>query len=311
MNENFPWNTLQTWYHQNGRHHLLWRNYTDFSEKNTLYRIWLSEILLQQTQAERVSIFFEKILQKYPNIDDLAKSHYEEFFPYYQGLGYYSRARNILKTAKIIAENFSGIFPDDKKTLKSLPGIGEYTSHAILAFGYGKPLLAWDTNLEKVFSRYLFGNASQKLTPEEKNILEKDFKKFIKELPEKDKKSYVRNINNGLMDFSRIVDKKNPEKIDWKNYPFKQSKFYETRGKNEKNFVKIRGNFPTPDAKILVILHENHKKYFSPNAEEYYPFLLPPAENRNIREGVKDFFRKKYGLEISVRPTHKKWFSLS
>lgn len=83
--------------------------------------MWISEILLQQTQAERVISYFEKILQKFPNIASLSNSNYDEFFPYYQGMGYYSRARNILKTAKIIYEKYSMEFPENKLSLQKLP----------------------------------------------------------------------------------------------------------------------------------------------------------------------------------------------
>lgn len=118
----FLWKNLLNWYEKNGRHHLVWRDYTiETSER--LYRIWLSEILLQQTQVDRVIPYFKKILQVYPTISDLSKASYEEFFPYYQGMGYYSRARNILKTAKIIHEVYSGIFPRELESLLKLPGV--------------------------------------------------------------------------------------------------------------------------------------------------------------------------------------------
>lgn len=119
--QKFPWQNIVDFYKKSGRHHLPWRDYSLSDEKNLIYRVWISEILLQQTQAERVVTYFEKILQKFPTIADLAKSDYDEFFPYYQGMGYYSRARNILKTAKIVSEEYSEGFPKDKKILQKLP----------------------------------------------------------------------------------------------------------------------------------------------------------------------------------------------
>lgn len=305
----FPWKMLLDWYKSNGRHDLPWRDYTISSEKKLLYRVWISEIFLQQTQAERVVGFFEKILQKFSDIHILAETDYDTFFPYYQGLGYYSRARNLLKTAKIVSEDFWGIFPKDKKTLKKLPGIGEYTSSAILCFGYWEPFLAWDTNLEKIFSRFYHGSKNIKLTEWEKLLIENDFFNFLKNFSEKEKKQIIRNINNALMDFARKVDDNNKENIDWKNYPLPMWKFYESKGINEEKTKIKKEVFPIADAKIIVILHENHKVYFSENHNTYTPFILKPAEQNNIREYVKNFFKNNFSLDVSVRPVHKKWFS--
>ena len=116
----FPWQDLISWYEDKGRHHLPWR---DYAHDERLYRVWLSEILLQQTQVDRVIPYLEKILAEYPTIHNLAQASYDEFFPYYQGMGYYSRARNILKTAKIVSTEYSGVFPMDKKLLQKLPGV--------------------------------------------------------------------------------------------------------------------------------------------------------------------------------------------
>lgn len=223
-------------------------------------------------------------------------------------MGYYSRARNILKTAKIISEEYSEEFPKDKKILQKLPWIGNYTSSAILAFGYGEPFLAWDTNLEKIFARFYNGTSLIKITDEEKEKIEKNFVEFIKNHRKSEQKNIVRAINNGLMDFARMVDDKNPANIDWKNYVIQDGKFYETRGEMEIFEVKKKENFPLPDAKIVVILHENHKLYFWKN-DEYSPFILPPAEDRDTRNFVKKFFKKNFDLEVSVRPIHKKWLS--
>ena len=175
--KSFPWQILLDWYEKNGKHNFPWRQYEVV--ENLWYRVWLAEILLQQTQADRVIPFYNNILWKYPTIHSLGMASYEEFFPYYQWLGYYSRARNLLKTAKIISKEYSGIFPKDKKILKKLPGIGEYTARAILAFGYNEPILAWDTNLETIFSRYYTWAKNIKLSELEKDTIEWDFQDLI------------------------------------------------------------------------------------------------------------------------------------
>jgi adenine-specific DNA glycosylase len=133
-----------------------------------------------------------------------------------------------------------------------------------MAFGYGEACLAWDTNLEKVFARYYHGSRLEKLTNSEKEEIENDFKKFIKVIPTHDSRvSNTRAINNALMDFASIVDLKNKDLIDWANYPIRSGLWYETRGTLEKVETKKKQNFPTPDAQILVVLHKDHKVYYS------------------------------------------------
>ena len=83
--ESFPWQAMIDWYGRNGRHDLPWRSYHQ-GEKSLVYQVWISEILLQQTQAERVVPFFQRILEKFPNIETLSQATYDEFFPYYQGM---------------------------------------------------------------------------------------------------------------------------------------------------------------------------------------------------------------------------------
>lgn len=146
----FPYHELLDWYRANGRHDLPWR------KDPTDYRVWLSEILLQQTQASRVVPFFERMVERYPTVESLAETTFEEFFPYYDGLGYYSRARNLLATAKTVSYEFGGKFPKESEALRKLPGIGPYTAEAVRAFAFGLPTLPFDTNLEKVFARYHF-----------------------------------------------------------------------------------------------------------------------------------------------------------
>lgn len=118
----FPWDSLLAWYESSGRHDLEWRDYS-MGDDIRAYRVWLSEICLQQTQVERVRGYFVRIIEKYPSVHHLARASYEEFFPYYQGMGYYSRARNMLAAAKIVSEVYGGKFPREKSLLEKLPGV--------------------------------------------------------------------------------------------------------------------------------------------------------------------------------------------
>jgi len=175
MLPSFPFQSLLDWYRVHGRTHLPWRVFSGLPEKEIAYRVWLSEILLQQTQAPRVVGFFNRILERFPTIEKLAEARYEEFFPYYDGLGYYSRARNLLAAARMITEEYDGIFPRESELLRKLPGVGPYTAEAIRAFAYDIPTLSFDTNLEKVFSRYYFADRHRKLLVAEKTEIISDF----------------------------------------------------------------------------------------------------------------------------------------
>jgi A/G-specific adenine glycosylase len=101
--EKFPFSELLNWYKIHGRHDLPWRDYS-FDKKTLSYRVWLAETMLQQTQVERVKSYFHNILDAFPTIESLAKIDYEDFFPYYKGLGYYSRARNMLEAATQVVD---------------------------------------------------------------------------------------------------------------------------------------------------------------------------------------------------------------
>ena len=111
------------------------------------------------------------------------------------------------------------------------------------------------------------------------------------------------------MDFAATVDLKNPSMIDWETYPIRSGRFYKTRGSLEPVEVKKVSSFPTPDARVVVILHKDHRIYYSAKNDSYTPFILPPALTRDTRSYVQSYFRERYGLELSVRPVHEKWIS--
>lgn len=267
--------------------------------------------MLQQTQVERVRIYFENILSAFPAVEDLARTSYEDFFSYYKWLGYYSRARNMLKTAERVVSDFGGVFPRESQELRTLPWVWPYTAEAIKAFAYDIPTLSFDTNLEKIFSRYYFGNKYQKLSKEEREIILKDFMH-----------SWIsaRDINNALMDYGATISLNNISGMDWEKYPFSESKFYLTRGSLEPMQLKKKSNFPSKEAYVLCILHENHKVYFSKNSllnplpwkgkgtTKFSPFLIG-KNSGNPRAMIQRFFLEKYNLELSVRPPEIKSFT--
>ncbi len=137
------------WY-QNNERNLPWRNQKD------PYKIWLSEIILQQTQVNQGLDYYNRFVAKYPNVTKLAKAPQDEVLKLWEGLGYYSRARNLHESAKIIVSDYNAIFPRSHSEIKALKGIGDYTAAAIASFAFDLPYAVVDGNVYRLLSR-VFG----------------------------------------------------------------------------------------------------------------------------------------------------------
>lgn len=148
-------NKLLEWYKHNGRHHLLWRNTDD------VYHVYLSEIMLQQTQVNRVEAeYYPRFLERFPSLECLAQAPLDEVLSLWSGLGYYSRARNLHASAKLLQNKL----PPCEKELLKLPGIGRYTASAICSFGYKQNVPVVDTNIARVIKRlFALLDTSEKL----------------------------------------------------------------------------------------------------------------------------------------------------
>lgn len=144
---------LLEWFEREGRHDLPWKPQAQFSEKINLYRIWISEIMLQQTQVVTVLPYFERFMAAFPTPEDLAKASEEEVLKLWQGLGYYSRARNLHAASKQLVTEFDGVIPPDFEAIRSLKGIGDTTANAILAQGFNLPFAILDGNVRRVLTR--------------------------------------------------------------------------------------------------------------------------------------------------------------
>lgn len=139
---------LLHWFALYGRKNLPWQH------PRTPYRVWISEIMLQQTQVQTVIPYFERFMQRFPNINELAYANEDDVLSLWSGLGYYSRARNLHQTAKIISQQYQGIFPNDSKSLNELPGIGPSTAAAILSQAFNQPAAILDGNVKRVLTRF-------------------------------------------------------------------------------------------------------------------------------------------------------------
>ncbi len=144
---------ILNWYDINKRS-LPWRK--NVSHQKHHYYTLVSEFMLQQTQVATVIPFFNRFIENIPNLKSLAKVNNKKLIKLWEGLGYYSRARNLKKTSQLIIKNFCGKIPQNFEDLKSLPGIGDYTANAILAIAFNKPYIPLDGNIERVLKRYLY-----------------------------------------------------------------------------------------------------------------------------------------------------------
>lgn len=182
-------NSLTAWYLQNKRD-LPWRNTTD------PYKIWLSEIMLQQTRVAQGLPYFLRFIESFPTVFDLANASEEQVLKLWQGLGYYSRARNLHATAKIIANDYAGGFPNNFKELLKLKGVGDYTAAAIASFSFNEVIPVVDGNVYRVLARY-FDIETNIALPKAK----KEFFELASELISKENPAL---FNQAIMEFGAL-----------------------------------------------------------------------------------------------------------
>jgi A/G-specific adenine glycosylase len=182
-------NTLIKWYLQNKRN-LLWR------ETNDPYLIWLSEIILQQTRVAQGTPFYVSFVNAFPTVFDLANASEEQVLKLWQGLGYYSRARNLHATAQYVAKELEGVFPNNYNDLLKLKGVGEYTAAAIASFSYNEAVPVVDGNVFRVLSRY-FDIETDILS----SVAKKEFSATASEILPKDKPAL---FNQAIMEFGAL-----------------------------------------------------------------------------------------------------------
>ncbi|MFN3138568.1 MAG: A/G-specific adenine glycosylase [Allomuricauda sp.] len=180
---------ILNWYHEHQRD-LPWRQTRD------PYRVWLSEIILQQTRVAQGMPYYLNFVETFPTVYDLAEAPEEQVLKLWQGLGYYSRARNLHTTAKMVVTEFDGQFPHTYEELKTLKGVGDYTASAIASFCFDVPEPVVDGNVYRVLSRY-FGvdlpiNSTEGITY---------FKELAREVMDAEN---IRDYNQGIMEFGAI-----------------------------------------------------------------------------------------------------------
>ncbi|MEI6124552.1 MAG: A/G-specific adenine glycosylase [Bacteroidota bacterium] len=185
-------NTLIGWYRINKRT-LPWR----FT--NNVYFIWVSEIILQQTRVEQGTSYYHKFIETFPDIASLANAKEEEVLKVWQGLGYYTRARNMHAAAKQVVENFNGVFPHSYDQIIKLKGIGKYTAAAVLSFAYNLPYPVMDGNVKRLITRY-FGIKNDISLAETEKIIYKKLNQLIDQ-------NNPADFNQAIMEFGALYCK--------------------------------------------------------------------------------------------------------
>lgn len=179
------------WQQSHGRHTLPWQRTRD------PYRVWLSEIMLQQTQVSTVLGYYDRFLQRFPDVAALAAASIDDVFALWSGLGYYSRARNLHRCAQAVVEKHRGAFPRTSTELAELPGIGRSTAAAIAAFCFGERVAILDGNVKRVLSRVLAFDGDLASSASEREL----WAHATRLLPESDIEPYTQ----GLMDLGATV----------------------------------------------------------------------------------------------------------
>ncbi|WP_071057769.1 A/G-specific adenine glycosylase [Pelistega sp. MC2] len=233
---------IQAWQQQSGRHNLPWQGTKD------PYRVWLSEIMLQQTQVTTVIDYYQRFLQRFPTIADLAMASQEEVMPYWAGLGYYARARNLHHCAVTIWQDYQGEFPHSPDELIKLKGIGQSTANSIAAFCFDAKTPIMDGNVKRVFGRYYgitgYGSAI------DKQLWEQAYKNVINE-------TNIGQYNQGLMDLGSLICTRTQAKCS--QCPVQKDCFAAKHNmQNSLPTKKPKKTLPTKETYLLIFKAHHH-----------------------------------------------------
>ncbi|MEM7162690.1 MAG: A/G-specific adenine glycosylase [Bacteroidota bacterium] len=261
-------NILLKWYDENARE-LPWRM------TNNPYFIWLSEIILQQTRVEQGMSYYFKFVKNFPTVFDLAKASEEEVLKNWQGLGYYSRARNLHSTARIVANELNGKFPQTYKELLKLKGIGPYTASAIASICFDEKTAVLDGNVFRFLSRYFDIS-----TPIDNNQGKKEYQLIANSLISSDRPG---DFNQGMMEMGARICK--PKKWLCSSCPFQNSCLARKNKRIDQRPIKSK-KLKVKERKISYLVCEWNSK-----------LLFRKREHKDIWQGLYDFPEKHDHLD--------------
>ncbi|TCT16238.1 A/G-specific DNA-adenine glycosylase [Natranaerovirga pectinivora] len=287
MNNQYFYKNLIGWYIKVQRQ-LPWR------ESFEPYTVWLSEIMLQQTQVITVIDYFNRFVKAYPTVEALSQANEDDVFKLWEGLGYYSRARNLIRCAKIVVEEYEGQFPNDYKTLLKLPGIGPYTAGAILSIAYNQSIPAVDGNVMRVISRYrgLDVNISD---TKSRVVFEKEVMSLIGGSP--------RDFNQGIMELGATVC--TPKQSKCEQCPVNEGCQAFKSNTVDQYPVKLKKIKKKTMNMAAIILEEQDKMMIvkRPNSglmANLWGFPVVETTSSTPEREIEDYIHEAYGLEIDV-----------
>ncbi|MCH8126426.1 A/G-specific adenine glycosylase [candidate division KSB1 bacterium] len=281
--------SLLRWFTNNKRE-LPWR------DSKSPYKIWLSEIMLQQTRVDTVIPYYQKFLKKYPTIASLAKADLQGVLKTWEGLGYYSRIRNMRKAAKIIIEKYDGNFPDEYSQILKLPGIGPYTAGAICSIMFDQPRPVVDGNVIRVLARY-FGIETDATTTDGKNEFWQVAEKLI---PTKQPGAF----NEALMELGALIC--TPKKPDCEFCPVRSDCVAKKSNRQEELPIRKK-KLPTPHYDIGAgLIWKNDLLLITKRKEKgllggFWEFPGGKQElGENISTCVKREIEEELGIQVDV-----------
>jgi len=281
MNKEMISKKIIDWYDNNKRN-LPWRKKVSKNKKE--YFTLISEFMLQQTQVKTVIPYFNNFIKKIPNLKKLANISDAKLMKCWEGLGYYSRARNLKKTAKKIINDFNGYLPNNEEDLKSLPGIGEYTSKAILSIAFNKKIIPLDGNVERVLKRVFYLKSKKDISKE--NLHKK--KSFFGET------NRSSDYAQAIMEIGALICKpfnplcnQCPIKKNCKSYKKKDFKIISINKFNRQKYFEVK------------IIQNNFRKYFLIRNHKFNFLKGLPIFPMNEISKLK--YRKHLGKKVNIK----------
>ena len=234
MQIKFDPSALIYWYNNN-------RRALPFRLTNDPYKIWISEIMLQQTQMKTVIPFYERWVGRLPTIESVAKTNIDFLLKLWEGLGYYRRCQNFYQASKIVVKDYEGVVPSDYESFKGLPGVGDYTAGAVLSISFGIPIPAIDGNVKRVMAR-LYG--FKHLTRHNGAIIYKAISSILKNVKPSD-------FNQGLMELGALICTSESPKC-FRCPVFKDCKAFQSG--NPTNYPKKKVNRAIPHFNVVTAI---------------------------------------------------------
>lgn len=212
-------------FYKKNKRNLPWR------ETHDPYKILVSEVMLQQTQADRVVPFYERWIQRFPNVKTLAKANFSQIYPFWKGLGYNRRALALQKLARVVLDTHQGKLPLGLEDLQALPGIGPYTARAISIFAYNRPLTCIETNIRRVFIHHFFADKN--------NITDKEILEIAERACPAKPEGRSREWHWALMDYGAMLG--TTLSLSKGGNPNRRHKNYAIQSKFEGSLRQVRG----------------------------------------------------------------------